>query len=124
MIDRMSYTTFILIYSPSHSNSLLIICQHLRLYTVGGGPAGQLCPQVSACGSGAAGSLYCAAQFARLVTRQTGPPIRAGGPEQDGLLLHHSTCTTGTATQTKLNLYYTMFFFYTTLHHHPLVLLC
>lgn len=72
---------------------------HQRLHTVVCGPAGQLCPQVSCCGSGATGSLHHTAQSAGLVTCQTGPPVSAGAPEQDGLLLHHCTGTPGTATQ-------------------------
>lgn len=63
------------------------------------GPTGQLCPQVSCGGSGLAGSLRHTAQSSRLVTHQTGPPVGAGGPEQDGILLHHCTGTPGTATE-------------------------
>ena len=76
------------------------MCPHLRLHTVVGGPAGQLCPQVSGRGCGAAGSLHHAAQSARLVAGQTGPPVSAGGPEQDGVLLHHGTGPPGTSTYT------------------------
>lgn len=79
--------------------SLHIICLYLRLHTVVGGPAGQLCSQVSCCGSGAAGPLHHTAQSARQVTCQTGPPVCAGGPEQDCVLLHHCTGTPGTAKQ-------------------------
>lgn len=61
------------------------------------GPAGQLGPRVSRCGSGAAGSLHRAAQSARLVARQTGPAVGAGVPQQDGVLLHYCTGTPGTA---------------------------
>lgn len=76
---------------------------HLRLHTLDGGPAGQLCPQVSGRGCGAAGSLHHPAQSARLVPRQTGPAVRAGGPEQDGVLLHHCTGSAGTPTaQTRI----------------------
>lgn len=67
-----------------------------------GGPAGQLCPQVSRGGFGAAGSLHHTTQSARLVTGQTGPPVSAGSAEQDGILLHHSTGAPGTETHAPI----------------------
>lgn len=81
-------------------------CSHVRLCTVVGGPAGQLCPQVSCGGCGAAGSLHHTAQSARLVTCKTGPPVSAGSPEQDGILLHHGTGSPGTETHIALNAFH------------------
>lgn len=55
------------------------------------GAAGQLRPQGSCCGSRAARSLHHPAQPALLVSCQTGAPVDARGPQQDGILLHHCT---------------------------------
>lgn len=62
-----------------------------------GGPAGQLCSEGSCCGSGAPGPLHRAAQPAGLAACQTGPAVSAGTPQQDSILLHHSTRPPGTA---------------------------
>lgn len=61
------------------------------------GTAGSFCSRFPCRGSGFTGSLHHSTQSAGLVTCQTDPTVTAGGPEQDGLLLHHSAGTPGGA---------------------------
>lgn len=61
-----------------------------------GRPAEPLCPPLPCHGSVAAGSFHRPAQPARLGTCQTDPPVSDGGPDQDDVLLHHSTGAPGT----------------------------
>lgn len=56
---------------------------------------GPLCYQLSGCRSGPCGRLYHPAQPSRSVTCQTGPWVSTGGADQDSILLHHSTGTSG-----------------------------